>query len=302
VPCIAKLRRLVAGIRSSPQRRNGLKAQCIACGLPSKEPILDVRTRWNSTYDMIKRARELRTPLSNFAKINPDLPTLNDEEWELLEVVAQLLSIFAGATRVLSAANYPTLNIAVPIYNYLFNNLEDFRDACDDKAGGRGNATIIGQCSPVVKGALKDAIQAAHDKLRTYYGRTWADMYAIAVILDPRLKANYYRGNKWGSKLIAHAKDALVRAVEAYGTEEEEPQSSQADAVVHLEPLNQIFQDCKRRRVEEESEMEGYLATRTASPGENILEWWKCHEHEYPCLALKHRTRLPCHSRDQCSG
>lgn len=280
------------GYIRSPQRRDELGKQCIACDTPSKKPILDVRTRWNSTYAMINRACELRTPLSNLAKIHPELPQLNNEEWEVLEVIARLLSIFDEATRALSATNYPTLNRAVPVYNYLFNKLEDFRDACDNEAGARGNAAIIGQCSPVVKDALRTAIQAAHDKLRTYYGQTWADMYAIAVILDPRLKTNYYRANKWKPQEIAQAKDALVRAVEAYGTEEE-PRSNQADAMSRLGPMDQeIFQDLKRRRVEEESEVECYLAERTASVDENVLEWWKHNAREYPCLARIARDYL----------
>jgi len=292
VPCVAKLRRIVVKIRSSPQRRNTLKGQCGACGIGSKKLILDVRVRWNSTYAMIERACELRIPLSNLTKLNPDLPELSDEEWELLGVVARLLSIFDQATRALSATEYPTLNRAVPIYNYLFNKLEDFRDACDGKASAQGDAAIIDQCSPVVKDAFSKAIKAAHDKLCTYYGKTWADMYAIAVILDPRLKADYYMANKWGQRHITHAKDGLLRAVEAYATDEE-PRSSQADDVVYLQEMDQeIYQSPKRRRVGRESEMRNYLATDTASPGEDILEWWKHHSGTYPCLARIARDYL----------
>ena len=42
--CIAKLRRSVVSVRSSPQRRNGFRAS-VSCGIPSKELVLDVRTR-----------------------------------------------------------------------------------------------------------------------------------------------------------------------------------------------------------------------------------------------------------------
>ena len=226
---------------------------------------------------MIERARELRHTLSDLTKLNTDLPGLSDEEWKLLDVVARLLSIFDGATQALSADKYPTLNKTVPICNYyLFSELDDFRDACDGKARDPETAAIIGQCSPVVKGALKNAIQAAHEKLGCYYGRTWADIYAIAVILDPRHKTNYYQLNKRGQRHIAHAKNALLGgAVEKYGTIEE-PQSSQDDDMAQLGWVEQsIFQISKRRRVGGGSEMRNYLATDTASPGENVLGWWK---------------------------
>ena len=94
---------------------------------------LDTRTRWNSTYAMIKRACELREPLRRMGEIRPDLPNLSNDEWERVEAVAHVLGIFDEATLMLCGTNYPTLNAAVPIYNQLFNELEDFGDACDDK-------------------------------------------------------------------------------------------------------------------------------------------------------------------------
>jgi len=39
-------------ICSLPQRREKLACQIEAANLPSKELVLDVRTRWNSTYNM----------------------------------------------------------------------------------------------------------------------------------------------------------------------------------------------------------------------------------------------------------
>jgi hypothetical protein len=228
--CITKLRRLVLKIRSSTQRRNEFRDRCFRRGIPCREVIPDVRTRWNSTHAMIKRACEFRGPLSDLAKDKDDLPKLSDEDWKLLEAVDRVLRVFGYTTEELCATNYPTLNSAVVVYNHLFNKLEDFYDLCvdgaddasdddsqDDEtedddddddsqeyaAGGQSDeedsqddededvdyqvdVSIINQCSPAMKSTLKNAIKVAHRKMRKYYKKTGADMYAIALILDPR--------------------------------------------------------------------------------------------------------------------
>jgi hypothetical protein len=47
-------------VRASPQQRDLFAAQCVAADIKPLNLILDVKTRWNSTFDMLKRAVELR--------------------------------------------------------------------------------------------------------------------------------------------------------------------------------------------------------------------------------------------------
>jgi len=51
---------LICKIRASTQQRDKFLAQCNVANIKKKMVILDVRTRWNSTFDMLVRARELK--------------------------------------------------------------------------------------------------------------------------------------------------------------------------------------------------------------------------------------------------
>jgi hypothetical protein len=183
---IIKLRRAVRWIRSSPQRSDHFESMCKRCKVPKKKKaILDSPTRWNSTYFMIKRAIELREPLSLMMEVmKEEHPGLSDSDWELLEVAGQVLGIFEEGTRWLCAANYPTLNKAVCAYNHLLDELEYYLGQCNDEEG-REKAAIIDQCDPANKRVLTAAMKAAHTKLRGYYADTWAGIYAVSLILDP---------------------------------------------------------------------------------------------------------------------
>jgi hemoglobin-like flavoprotein len=69
--------------------------------------------------------------------------------------------IFKRATNHISASRYPTLAAAVPVYNWLMNNIEDFRNTKE-----RSND-------------VKEAAQKAFDKLSEYYSKTDSSVYTI---------------------------------------------------------------------------------------------------------------------------
>lgn len=60
VEVIPKLRRLLVKIRCSPQRKEKFARRCEFFSIKSLSPILDVKTRWNSTYLMLDRVLKLR--------------------------------------------------------------------------------------------------------------------------------------------------------------------------------------------------------------------------------------------------
>jgi hypothetical protein len=212
--------------------------------------------------------------------------------------VTQVLSIFEKATRLLCAANYPTLNKAVRVYNCLIDELEYFLGRCNDEEQGRQRAAIVDRCSPTAKRALTAAMEAAYAKLLDYYSTTWAGMYAVALILDPTSKMEYYRASNWEASDIEGAKNALLKVIEKYGGTPETgtvPQPSQASSVLDFceADLDELWERAmKRRRVEKEDELERYLEAPRIHTRANILEWWKQNAEVYPCLARIARDYL----------
>ena len=60
VEIIPKLRLLIVKICSSPQQKEKFARRCKFFSIQSLNVILDVKTRWNSTYLMLDRALKLR--------------------------------------------------------------------------------------------------------------------------------------------------------------------------------------------------------------------------------------------------
>jgi hypothetical protein len=176
----------------------------------------------------------------------------------LVQVVVQILSGFAQAIPELSATSHPTLNEAVPVYNCLFDALEGFLGRCDD-AKGWERAAIIDACSPANQTILKRALKAAHAKLHSYYCDTWPGVYAVALILDPRLRISYLENIGWEAAWVQEGNAAVLEAMEEYETEN--PQSDESDDEAHSESL--LMEAYKKARMgqapQEECEFGRYV-------------------------------------------
>jgi hypothetical protein len=212
-------------------------------------------------------------------------------------VVVEVPSAFAEAIPLLSTTSHPTLNEAVPVYNCVFNDIEDFLGRCNgnDLPSGRERAAAINACSPANRNTLRRALEAAHAKLRTYHGLIRAAMYDIALILDPRLRAAYFRANGWERQFVAGAKNAVLRAMRACGTEPPPPDSTDIEARLGR-MRGQTFVGLKEAQAQEESKLSHCLshclAGSAADANTDLLKWWEQHASMYSRLARIARDYL----------
>jgi hypothetical protein len=128
---LKRIHGLCTWVRFSPQRRekfsvdvNYCQPKMIAKKIKCLE--IDVPTRWNSTYSMLKRAILLEKTCTHFCNCNSEVSKfiLSPAKWDQAKNLTKLLEPLYDATIILSGLQYPTLNKALPVYIVLIKHLD----------------------------------------------------------------------------------------------------------------------------------------------------------------------------------
>ncbi|XP_031267560.1 zinc finger BED domain-containing protein RICESLEEPER 2-like [Pistacia vera] len=136
--------------------------------LPKQKPILDCKTRWNSTYEMLVLAIQYRDVFPMLVQLDNNFTCAPiDKDWEKLEKVCEILEAFNSVTNVISGSEYPTSNL-------FLQEIVDIKELLDEK------------CSDD-----DDFIWLMMGKMKEKFDKYWGEcnfVMAIATVLDPRMK------------------------------------------------------------------------------------------------------------------
>jgi hypothetical protein len=122
---LTKARDLAIYINASPQRQEKFKDLQKTIRNPQLVPIQDVRTRWNSTYLMLQRAKRLQSELDRYCRLyDVDYMMLNSDEWRQIDYLLCLTKPFYIYTTALSKTKDVTIHNVFTLYNELFKHLE----------------------------------------------------------------------------------------------------------------------------------------------------------------------------------
>jgi hypothetical protein len=120
----------------------------------------------------------------------------------------------------MSSSSYPTLSITIPLYNILIDHVEDILKESNDEnekdVGNEDDDKINEEAEETESEKdgkwnqlIRDASNKCRTKLLEYYNKT-GDSYLISIILDPRLKMQYFQDHEWGETLINDTQQKLV--------------------------------------------------------------------------------------------
>jgi len=177
----------------------GLRNKFVDCQIAKVRiavlPILDVKTSWNSTLELLNRAYRLREftwkCLQNLKYTDYRPLFTTQDEWTIVKYVMEVLRPFQYWTLWMSKRHRVTLHHVITVYNDMFDHMDGVMRGFANK-----------------KTPWKDhfffTVKLARQKLSKYYAEvtpTTGMLLISAHILDPFRKLRSFRNRDMGSDI-----------------------------------------------------------------------------------------------------
>jgi hypothetical protein len=283
-------------------------------GLASKSGIyLDIPTRWNSTFKMLREALKYKAVLNSYAPKYFEEPP-SEEEWAKAAAVCEFLKAFKELTLAVSAHREPTAHRFLPLVLCILHALKDPAWQSTD--------------------LLKELAVSMHSKFEKYWNPTEDDhnvanrkrkkkeiafsvVLVIATALDPRRKADYLKfffekvfsdpsktdnyvryALEWMRNYFTLYEERCARTCSVdMMTRANQASTTVGSPVLGKRKLEVEFaQYTTRLRVahERKSEIDTYLEEPLEGDNDDfdILTWWKSRSDKFPILSTMVRDFL----------
>ena len=233
---VKRVRAAVRFIRQSPSRLQRFQECVVAEKIERKASLsLDVPTRWNSTYKMLKTALVYEHAFTKYSKRDPyynvelakdddaDRPP-NSNDWKQVKHLLVFLEVFYNTTLRLSGSSYVTSNLhfyeILDIHSTL-SELEEVVETIDndeesEDVEGIGFSTVTN---------FKEMAKRMRMKYEKYYGtpEKMNPLLYIAPIFDPRCKLEGVQvslcdvfGEEQGSTIVSKVREKLEALFDEY--------------------------------------------------------------------------------------
>lgn len=171
---VVKLRLIAKYIEWSDSRLTRFEEACRSSNSGFSGRLkLDVSTRWNSTYLMLRKCLEAKVGIDRFCVLESGIPYFIDaNEWQTVQNVCDFLEAFYDVTVLFSGSDYPTANLYFENVVYIEHLLV--------KAHADPSDCIKKMAAPMLEKFSK-------------YWENYTSIFAVAVMLDPRYKINYVK-------------------------------------------------------------------------------------------------------------
>ena len=169
---VGSVKRLVSHFHYSTTSSHNLSEKQKLLKMPENKLLMDVETRWNSTYDMTARVLEQQVPICAVLMEGSQklkALSLESKQISLLEELAAILAPFKDITVRLSGQSYATVSIIAPTMFQLLNK---------HTAPKEGDSKFTSNIKNALHASLQDRYQTSD--MRKFL--------STAAFLDPRFR------------------------------------------------------------------------------------------------------------------
>ncbi|KAF5366386.1 hypothetical protein D9758_009749 [Tetrapyrgos nigripes] len=293
---VGKLRKIIRHVRSSPQRRKTWLKEVLMANSANENRsevalmlILDAKTRWSSTHQMLRRALHYKAAINSYCARDRELRKfeLEEHEWKTLKLASDWLKTFRAATTEMSTTKQPMLSKTLATFRGLQDNVR----------------SILAQLPHSTDQSLRRGLFDAHTKLSDYYYKfDQSPYYTWAALLDPRISYDALVADyKKEPDLLADINAAKTNFEIHFLTKYQPAESSDdSNATAATTTPSTAFDDSPVKidflsRYEQPSvgpsslqaELDEYFrstASRRVKMTTDPLEWWHARRDQFPSL------------------
>ncbi|XP_022728849.1 zinc finger BED domain-containing protein RICESLEEPER 2-like [Durio zibethinus] len=266
--------------------------------LSNKKLILDCKTRWNLTFEMLSIAIKFKEVFSRLKERESHYECCpSHEDWEKVEKVCEILKVFNSATKIIFGSDYPTSNL-------FLNEVYRVKVLLDKRMNDEN-----------------EFVQAMVRKMKSKFDKYWGEcnlLMSIAAILDPRCKMRVIEfcfprmyPDREAKENIAKVRYALYEIYDEYAREYQFGNEHSAETQVHDNGISGMNIEASSsgwfefanyvKSVEtaqpQQSDLDVYLAEgcficEGDSTKFHALEWWKASTLKYRILSKMARDIL----------
>ena len=270
---LAICQNIVGHFKRSPLAYSHLKIIQDNLQLPKHNLKQDTPTRWNSTYFMLEVILEQKMALAAYATEYGDIQQLSPNQLDLIGKVVKVLGYIEEITKSISCDS-ASVSMIISFIRGLRLTLEKNDDS------DRGVHTT-----------KADMLQSLNDR---YDGVEEEDVLAVATILDPRFKDNFFSS----AEAKATARQLLITKMSEFSCEDvtqvPSPKRKRNDNTI-LKCFSEILEEsgaCVAGDIGD-TEVDQYLKEPLIQfHCANSYLWWKDNTHCFPQLSIQARKYL----------
>lgn len=291
---IYRVRKAVKYIKASPKRKleflQYADQERISRG---KMLVLDLCTRWNSTYLLLESAFHYKKAYDRMRSRDLQFkdPPLA-EDWKKATIIHKFLETFNMVTKIFSGSEYCTANV---FFREVYRILILLRETSKDLS------TLLGKMA---------------FKMLMKFEKYWVEkepnlLLSIALVLDPRYKLKYLEfcykkiyDDTLATMLTDRVKCELKNLLEEYviackvtdsleGTSKTPKDTLPVDntSKIDMNMMAEFYKFAEEDGGNDKTELEFYLEEKlypsqnVQEDNFNILDWWKVNSSKYPIMA-----------------